>query len=263
MKKSQDYISNELTHFVGRNLNKEEDQYKLLVKIVKDGRLTSCPSHPTNYGLHINYKVKFSENEVCTPDMVCFCDIPIKDISIHISKYSSFGLSFLKEFLLPNGANPVSYIAKDAKLIDRSSRGNYFDKMVKCRKEFFDLLKEYIKKHKQDDVNLKRLSELGTTLEHFLDWDIFSYIKCFDGKLAEDDSENFYMEREWRLLGSLKFKINDVHRIILPEKYSKRFKKDIPHYSGKITIAPSVSKNKRIRTNKSKFPYVINVEIEK
>ena len=37
MKRVQTYISSELTHFVGRSLSSEEDQYKIFVKIIKTG----------------------------------------------------------------------------------------------------------------------------------------------------------------------------------------------------------------------------------
>ena len=36
MQSTQRYVSNELTHFVGRGLEADEERYSLLVKILKD-----------------------------------------------------------------------------------------------------------------------------------------------------------------------------------------------------------------------------------
>ena len=46
--------------------------------------------------------------------VVCFCDIPVTDLAIHMTKYSRFGLSFLKPFLISKGANPVLYVANNS-----------------------------------------------------------------------------------------------------------------------------------------------------
>jgi hypothetical protein len=40
------------------------------------------------------------------PDMVCFCDIPFEDLSIHVKKYSFTGLSFTKDFVASKGGCP-------------------------------------------------------------------------------------------------------------------------------------------------------------
>ncbi len=65
---------------------------------------------------------------------VCFCDIPIADLAIHIQHYSSFALAFRKEFLIQRGASPVFYVARDANIGDPSKRecrllGDELDKM--------------------------------------------------------------------------------------------------------------------------------------
>jgi hypothetical protein len=57
---------------------------------------------------------KFSSNNLINPDMVCFCDIPIGDLGIHIKKYGQFGLAFKKSFLIERGANPVLYVERNS-----------------------------------------------------------------------------------------------------------------------------------------------------
>lgn len=39
MGKTQNYVSSELTHFVGRSLENDEERYKLLVEIIRTGRI--------------------------------------------------------------------------------------------------------------------------------------------------------------------------------------------------------------------------------
>lgn len=43
---SQRYVSDELTHFVGRDLPDNEARYALLLKILRDGFLSSDPDSP-------------------------------------------------------------------------------------------------------------------------------------------------------------------------------------------------------------------------
>jgi hypothetical protein len=107
----QRYISKELTHFVGRGLS-EEEQYSFLVdSILKSGWLRHSPRAvvpgPTEVLQSGGVSLSIAPNdpdippgELYKPQVVCFCDIPVSDLEIHIRKYSPFGLSFLKPFLV-------------------------------------------------------------------------------------------------------------------------------------------------------------------
>ena len=74
-------------------------------------------------------------------------------------------------------------------------------------------------------------------LQRFFDFHIFSFIKLFDDSVPDNDPENYYMEREWRLLGNFKFSLDKVIRVILPHKFARQFKKDMPDYIGQITFS--------------------------
>ncbi len=134
MSKTQRYISKELTHFVGRTLS-EEEQYQLLVHIITSGRLTH-PLHMIDAWPHLEIKTKrrISMNEMYNPMVVCFCDIPVTDVYIHMKKYSRFGLSLLKHFLVPKLANPVFYVTKNSIVGNPSegysTRAEKFDKVM-------------------------------------------------------------------------------------------------------------------------------------
>ena len=65
---------------------------------------------------------------------------------------------------------------------------------------------------------------------------IFSNIKCFDSKKEFTHSENYYMEREWRVGSNVEFSLSDVTRVFLPSKYATQFRKDLPDYTGQISF---------------------------
>jgi hypothetical protein len=45
-------------------------------------------------------------------------------------------------------------------------------------------------------------------------------LKFFDARLPPDDERNYYMEREWRIMGGVSFSLSDVTRVLLMEEYS-------------------------------------------
>lgn len=111
----QRYVSNELTHFVGRDKTADE-QYDILVdKILRTGWITYPPHDPTRARmLALDMSQPISTDKALKYEVVCFCDIPESDLAIHVSKYSRFGLSFKKDFLIARGACPVFYVANES-----------------------------------------------------------------------------------------------------------------------------------------------------
>jgi len=221
----QRYVSEELTHFTGRD-KPDEDSYGLLVKIIKEELLT-YPPHDKSGNLPpisiINGEANFSSNKMINPDCVCFCDIPVNDLRIHMKKYGKFGLSFSKNFLISHGANPVFYNALNS-LCGSIERGRYFNGQMS---KFNELFNQWLREKDQDKVSLYQ----------FLYYDILSFFQFFDDKKNEVDFENYYMEREWRVIGDLKFKIEDIQRVIIPKEFSGRFREDVGNYYGQITFA--------------------------
>jgi hypothetical protein len=109
----QRYVSDELFHFVGKD-KKEDEQYELLIKILKSGWLTYPPHDPNRpRSLSLDLSKPISEDRAFKYEVVCFCDIPEADLGIHVRKYSRFGLGFKKTFLIERGACPVFYVAND------------------------------------------------------------------------------------------------------------------------------------------------------
>src|SRR6185503_6683688 len=138
MPKVQRYVSTELTHFVGRG-KAPEDQYALLVHILRGGWLTHPPHNPNISGnVYLNPRASISNNEMYSPQIVCFCDIPVEDLEIHTDKYSSFGLSLSKDLVARQGGAPVLYLPLNAHvqatnlaaISDEIPLGQLFDHMV-------------------------------------------------------------------------------------------------------------------------------------
>ncbi len=268
MSTNQRYISKELTHFVGAKLSQTEaefetKQYELLIDILQSGMLKHSMSDSLLiYGMRMSLGHKLSENEMFTPSMVCFCDIPTEDLAIHVGKYSRFGLSFDKDFICNVGGSPMHYIPTDAKapfLVwdgDELTKAELFDKMIKQYYHLFELLA--CATPRQYDPQLPQWDEL-TCFDHpdipqnlndllneypsvviavrqFLDYHIFGYLKFFDHQLTEDDNNNYYFEREWRVVGNVEFGIDDVTHILIPKEYARKFREDCPDYYGQITF---------------------------
>lgn len=134
MTTAQRYVSKELSHFAGAG-KAEADQYDILLRILRSGelrhggRVDSDIPNPGGISSHAPGIVRFDPTRLVTrhesvvPEAVCFCDIPVEDLELHTSKYSRFGLSFVKEFLLPKGASPVFYVAANARTVTREAAG--------------------------------------------------------------------------------------------------------------------------------------------
>ena len=63
---------------------------------------------------------------------------------------------------------------------------------------------------------------------------VFGYLKHFDDTLPLDNDANYYMEREWRVLGCVSFQIADIARVLVPSEFVERFSQDVPGFQGLI-----------------------------
>jgi hypothetical protein len=271
----QSYVSSELTHFVGRREPDDDARYSLLLRILRGGELVDprylvhrdtpifCFDVPTPNGVRKEnfypdpyFEVRLNgpvlQNEFVAPEMVCFCDIPVQQLTVHTAKYSRFGLGFKKEFLIAQGANPVFYVARNAAtplaLVSAGLFSNFFDGEFSsdCRAKFFERLKEFAlavadrdrERWQADATSYKSgehdpgvFRERLVTLNGFMLGTfayVFGYLKTFDPSLKEDDADNYYMEREWRVLGRVTFQQDDITRVLLPPAYIDRLQDDEP-----------------------------------
>ncbi len=251
----QRYVSNELTHFVGRNREDDDSRYLVFKTILSSGKLEPRGSmsimFPGVFSTTMRGDGIFSKNEVYDTEVLCFCDIPVEDFALHMRKYSRFGLSFLKPFMIANDANPVFYVARDgedryppvhARRLGKPSitRGESFDEFLKSYRSVFNELFQWVSINGpgRKDVPPKLLAALEEimSLRSFLDY-LFPYFKFFEAKQSDESESNFYMEREWRVRGVLGFGLEDVRRVILPATYARQFREDFPMFFGQITFS--------------------------
>jgi hypothetical protein len=247
---SHRYTSDELTHFVGAKLPTDVC-YKLLLEILGSGRLrasgASRTSDDTEALLTIVGSEKVSDGTAIQGLIVCFCDIPLPGLAIHMRKYSCFGIAFPKQFLVAKGANPVFYVVNDAVLpgetISPTQSGSIEPATDITRAELMDRIhweamalstKTREMMLGSDNPDLQWLLWRTNYLRQLLYQTTFAFVKSFNSAEHEDSKGNYYMEREWRVYGDVHFSISDVHRIILPAPYVDRFRKDCPGYRGEL-----------------------------
>jgi len=243
------YVSTELTHFAGRGLP-EGDQYAVLLSILRTGHLRG-PGY--QQGVHVMHPyASMCGNDMYVPTVVCFCDIPSGSLGIHMAKYSQFGLSLRKDFLVQQGANPVFYVVRDsfvepnawpqslpvprpAQVLDPYDQAiaqpalvtkcAYFDVMLQMLHSALTIEMAVMAHGGQQGTNAyRRLSDLNS----FLSLQLMAFVKFFDHSLPAEDAANYYMEREWRVLGDVHFTLRDIARVIVPKAYRARLVYDMP-----------------------------------
>ena len=269
---SGQYVSKELTHLVGRShINDLDKQYSILKNI-----LTEKEMYATNrsfgdlmsYGSDGRFAYKRSakitspqggiirvmDKDLRLSDLagiqygkpleeryilsaVCFCDILVEHLGIHMKKYGVFGLSFPKEFLIQKGVSPVFYISSNSPVC--AYDGKSLDSRIPS-----NLYERFEKMTKQCDSFMNAVGEgkfAVNEIHNFLISKIFAFIKPFDAGKSDDDEQNYYMEREWRTATAFNFEPDDVCRIILPRSYAKRFNRDFDVYISKMFYAEEIA----------------------
>jgi hypothetical protein len=263
---TQRYVSDELTHFVGRDLmsagaenkleDREEQLYERLVVILHEGclktggRRTGVNADPAigKEGITVErvttYEVGSDDlSRMFDPAVVCFCDIPVGDIAIHIAKYSPFGLAFSRDHLLDRGTNPVLYLAEDATVDEGGETfgelfANEMNRVLRLLTELQWARQRPEGAPRLEGVEIpKKITDEAMLAHQFLLIRMFSLVKAFRGDAADEDPENFYMEREWRRYGDLEFDIEDVCRVYVPKRFAKRLRTDLPQYYGQVTFS--------------------------
>jgi len=247
----QRYVSRELSHFAGRTADGLEAKYETLLSILRSGVVRAAGASTERGSLGgsgLAFNPAADLLECYKVDAAYFCDIPVEDLAIHTGKYGPFGLSFLKVFLLPLGASPAFYVAKDAIASFGSPGGTLGKRFAAQVPLLHDLLAKLaygqirgVEMTNPDDAppQLDRMRDLFI----FVVFNVLSQIKYFDGDGADCDKENFYMEREWRVLNDVQFALSDVYRVFLPQSFAERFRADLPSYHGQLTFVEPLGRN--------------------
>ncbi len=235
------YASHELFHFVGHSSPSDDSaNYENLKKILKQG-CVSHPPHDVSYGKvshTVNYDGNLKDETFIKPTVTCFADIPFDALSIHIKKYRNFGLAFSKTSLVKQGARPVMYFPMTTNDF-LTTRGSALLKSIEAAVKGFDI--EVIEKADSPESRTggfgampSNAGEAIDQIESMIMKDFLSFIKPYNSDLQDDHPENFYMEREWRKYGNVKFSPSDILRVVLPNSFASIMLSDFPEYKDKL-----------------------------
>ena len=92
----------------------------------------------------------------------------------------------------------------------------------------------------QESASLENGSTLRRDLKRMMGFPeihVIGNFKFFDHLLFDEDDDHYYMEREWRVKQNVKFRLDDVARIIVPKTYGERIRKEFPGFKGEIVLA--------------------------
>jgi len=179
---NRSYVSNELTHFVGRG-RPDDERYALLLTILGHPSDTRTP--PQGW-LQASYRGELGAGFVMCSDglkpistdeairctMLCFCDIPTGQLAIHMAKYGSFGVAFPKSFLRLKGATPVYYVPGNARNqtagVGPQNVADRFDNLHAELQSVQSDLEAYVSRIEGYTPRLSRFSAPGTPEGHRL-----------------------------------------------------------------------------------------------
>lgn len=131
--------------------------------------------------------------------MVCFCDIPLSQISEHVEKYGSYAIGIKKTWAIQQGVTPVLYTHTNS--ITRKAITEQFNNL---------LSKNTISQENDEDSSL---------IETFLQCTFM--MKPYEGEQIINGKKKkirFYDEREWRYIPPFNIQDDDDNDIFLSEE---------------------------------------------
>lgn len=150
--------------------------------------------------------------------VACMCDIPFRDLGIHVIRYGDFGIACYKERAIDNYFNPVLYVHQDHYLL------RWAEELIEKAESLSGSNPELTKTLDSYNFLLGSIVK-GSNLKAPFDW-------MFKG--SESSAHNFYYEREWRSTTRWKLRDGDVAAIVMPEFAIDQFKKAMGfHANGK------------------------------
>lgn len=235
------YISDELFHFVGHSSpNDDESNYQTLKKII-DSRCVSHAPHDDNWGATtytINWDGLLETEQLIIPSVTCYADIPFEALSLHVNKYGKFGIGFPRSRLTRYDARPVMYIPMRSD--DWASpNGRALLRDIEAAVKGFN--ESVVETLAEETLEHRRLGEVPSThegaisaVESVLHKDFLAFIKPFNSELPHNNPDNFYMEREWRKYGNMKFEVADISRVVVAKGFKGQALADFPAYADLI-----------------------------
>jgi hypothetical protein len=230
------HFSDELYHFVGSGHPKTRDaNYKILQSVLRQRQIRrmSWLGDPNVVGIIFDPAKSLKVGELMLSNTICFCDMRPSELKIHIAKYGEFGLGFHRGFLMRLGCRPMMYVPH---LLDDflSIHGATLTRNILKR---YTAARTALKKELANRSSPDLVSCADETIEAFdalldvFQRDFMPFFKTYDAHLSEDDTQNFFMEREWRRFCALNFEPEQVASILVAPGFADRVKTDFPEYA--------------------------------
>lgn len=144
--------------------------------------------------------------------MVCFCDLPLSNVTKHLDFYGKYGIGMTKEWGLNKGLNPIMYI----------SRQSYLNECIRS-----------LIQRAGPDVSKGAETEI---------LDFFGFVKPIEGKMSRQNGEvdkYFYDEREWRYIPDFS-KIESLGENFKTRLTEKEFKNEVEKASANKALEQKV-----------------------
>lgn len=238
------YTTDVLAHFVGRKnpVDNDANLQKLLL-VLGSGQVSYPPHSPD--GDKTAYTIApgkpLHTEELMWPTVTCFADIPEKSLPIHLEKYGLFGLGFRRDFLIRHGARPVTYVPMFSNEWMHAIGGRYMLEDIAAIYKGFD---DYCEAKIADAGSPigRNMQEVPKSEEQVLravktvfELYFLAFLKPFNSELPADHIDNYYMEREWRKYGYLRFNLVDVAHVWVAKGYKPAIESGYPDLSTRIT----------------------------
>jgi hypothetical protein len=168
--------------------------------------------------------------------MVCFCDLPLSDVTDHIGFYGNYGIGLRKEWALKNGMNPIIYLSNTSTIYE------CLDAFINGNLMTYKKLKDGNVSREHIDLFIKELGIYSML--------IMDFVKPFSGKMFRNEKnvdKYFYDEREWRYIPKL-------------EESNKDWRLSKEEYLSSITLAQAnaqLSKKHILKFNIDDIKYII------
>ncbi|HKR60380.1 MAG TPA: abortive infection system antitoxin AbiGi family protein [Pyrinomonadaceae bacterium] len=240
---SSSYTSDELFHIVGRASPEDHERnFQTLLKILRTGCVSYPPDFPNTWQLQITFREDRTllSEDLIVPTITCYCDIRQDHLQIHMKKYGMFGLSFRRDFLIRLGARPVMYVPLFHQDWFASINGRtLIANIEQIYRGFREMLVNPITvRERSHSIGTKptRSENAIREIDDIITKDFLAFLKPFNSELSDDDPGNYYLEREWRMFGCLRFRPNDVAHLLIKRGYDDQLIKDFPDYAEKLYI---------------------------
>ncbi len=154
-------------------------------------------------GFRLNYVAEKIPNEkgYYIAQMVCFCDIPLGSVKVHLHRYGDYGIGIRKKYCKDNAINPVFYIYNP----------DAFDKIFGDSTLNKNPCLPLIKKCIGEDIKLKKFCQFYDERE----WRYVHKNKCEVVNISRDDAMKLCIEKNSNISDFLKLPIDKIEYIII------------------------------------------------